>query len=98
MAQELITDVGAIEERLKAYFDEKGLKNVKELARQTGVSYNTLYPILTGKLSTSMQCDTLAQIMTAFPDLDANFIISGKSSDVHPLLSDANRALNEIKP
>jgi DNA-binding Xre family transcriptional regulator len=73
MAQETIA------ERLQTYFINKHIK-VAQVSRETGIQYDSLQQILSGKVK-AMGVDKFAAIWKVFPDLDAWYILTGEATE-----------------
>ena len=72
-----------------------------DVARESGVLYDTLNQIRAGRVK-SMRCDTLAAIIKAYPSINANYILTGEgerlltnTGKVDAQLTDDVRAAHE---
>ena len=65
-----------IERLLKLLADDLK-QTLGEVARMSGVEYDTLSQIRAGRVK-SMRCDTLAAIIKAYPSINANYILTGE--------------------
>lgn len=79
---------------------------MEELALKTGIPKGTMDNISAGRVK-SMKSSHLGAIIEAYPQFNAIYIltgegepiiVSGSTDPIHPLLTQANRALNELKP
>lgn len=70
MARETIAD------RIQSYFISKHIK-IAQVSRETGIQYDSLQQILSGKVK-AMGVDKFAAIWKTYPDLDAWFILTGE--------------------
>lgn len=50
-----------------------------DVARESGVNYDTLNQIRFGRVK-SMRCDTLAAIIKAYPSINANYVLTGEGA------------------
>jgi transcriptional regulator with XRE-family HTH domain len=64
-----------------------------EFAERIGVQRSSISHVLSGRNKPSI--DFLEKILNTFPDIDANWLITGKSSSIKTLANVDNNAVNE---
>lgn len=83
----------SINTRLRDAFTKRRL-TLKRVSLDTGIGYNTLQQIMSGKVQ-AMGVDKFAAIWRAYPDLDGKFILTGVVA-VNPC-AEVERMLNQVR-